>query len=305
MSRTICLTVIGLASFITAMIAGYRCWRAYERINRMAREQEQRQRKYAGLFAVWPFLAGIMSGIVIICLCSKLIADGDKLYDPGQAVRTALSIMAAGFVIVCGQFVITTIALARCYPWNNKEKLLATETRLRKWSWIVNLLFQLLAAVIVVWANVQFRILGIGDHVIELGSWSSVITVLWLVAAANVVRLLDGIEGAANVLLLVAGVAIFYVTLGAGEHFLNALSIAVIGAALASLRFNFFPARLPLVGTGTVFVGFIFAILTVLARQKTVAALLLIFPMMLLVVLVGGAMLGFLERAMSADGDDK
>ena len=58
-------------------------------------------------------------------------------------------------------------------------------------------------------------------------------------------------------------------------------------------------------GPWTVLLGFVFALLTVLARQKTVAALLLIFPLFVIVILVGGAMLAFLERTISAGDDEK
>jgi UDP-N-acetylmuramyl pentapeptide phosphotransferase/UDP-N-acetylglucosamine-1-phosphate transferase len=75
--------------------------------------------------------------------------------------------------------------------------------------------------------------------------------------------------------------------------------VVIAAAALASLRFNLYPARLPIGGSGTALLGFLFAVLTVLARQKTIATFLLVLPLGLIVVVIGGYMLTFLERSMS------
>jgi hypothetical protein len=47
------------------------------------------------------------------------------------------------------------------------------------------------------------------------------------------------------------------------------------------------------------FIGFLFAVLTVLARQKSITAGVVIVPVLLLALLAGGAMLGFLERNLT------
>jgi UDP-GlcNAc:undecaprenyl-phosphate GlcNAc-1-phosphate transferase len=169
--------------------------------------------------------------------------------------------------------------------------------------WIVEWVVVALAAVLVMATGTRFGVLGVrGEGDVALGAWSGPLTVLWLVAATGVARLLDGLEGAVNVLLLVAGVAVAYGTLGAGEPVLNSVALVVVFASLGSLRFNFFPAPLPLRGTGSAVAGFMFAVLTVMARQKTVAALLLIFPLAVVVVLVGGVMLGVMERTLLPEG---
>jgi UDP-GlcNAc:undecaprenyl-phosphate GlcNAc-1-phosphate transferase len=171
---------------------------------------------------------------------------------------------------------------------------------------MISLCLEIVASLIVVGAGVRFSILSVGTGAeLPLGEWAVPLTVLWLVGATNVVKLLDGLEGAVSVLLLVGAVAVAYTTIGVPEHFLNAFSIAMIGATLASLRFNAYPARLSLRGPGSAFAGFLFAVLTVLARQKTVAALLLVFPLLLIVIIVGGAMLSFLERTVLIGDNDK
>jgi len=180
-----------------------------------------------------------------------------------------------------------------------RQRLEAAVSRARRLQPIL----EIAAAVLVVAGGVRFGVVSIGERSFELGAWSPVLTVLWILVAMNVVKLLGGLDGAANVLLLAASAAIFYFAMGGGEHFLSVLALVVGAAALGSLRFNCYPARLPLSPRGHAVAGFLFAVLTVLARQKTVAFLLLIFPLALVAILLGGAMLAFLERTMMPGGD--
>lgn len=154
--------------------------------------------------------------------------------------------------------------------------------------------------------GIRFGVLSVGTASHELGHWSLPVTVAWVVVAAAVVQLLAGIAGAAVVVLLTASAAVFHVTLGAHEHVLNGLSLVFLCASIGVLGFHLPPARLPLSASATVFPGFLFAILTVLARQKTAATLLLVFPLSVAVILAVGFMVSFLERTVSAGkpGDD-
>jgi len=166
---------------------------------------------------------------------------------------------------------------------------------------------QVLAAAIVVWAGVRFSMLSVpGEGVRELGAWAAVLTVVWLILATNVVRLLDGIHGAASLVLLVASLASLYSNIVNQEFFLAGFALVCAGAAAGSLRFAVSARRLPLEGGGTALIGFLFAILTVLARQKAVAALLLLVPVVLLILVAGAAMLGLLEKRLilPRGGDD-
>ena len=290
MSRIAWDMVIVLVSFAVAAALGYRAWRRRRALLERLGEAEGEPPR-SGMHGAVPLAGGIAAGLALICAAAGVLAADDRFYQPAGAVRISIALLLAGGLVLAGD---RLAALFAC-------------VRAGRFRWVVNLLLQVAAACIVVAAGVQFRVVGIGaEPAVELGAWAAPLTVLWLLVAMNVMKLFDGIEGAANVVLLVAAAAIFYVTLGAGEHFLNTLALAVLASTLASMRFNFFPARLPISGSGTALLGFVFAVLTVLARQKTVAALLLVFPLVVLVILVGGAMLSVLERNLGfGNGDER
>ncbi len=298
MSRAVLEVVIAAVAFAATMAAGYRGWRRRSLLMQKAGGAAGTGIA-GGASAAHPLAMGIAAGILLFCLSASWIVSGDRFFTTAQAVRVALAFAAGGALILAGDLLAALAVVIGAYPWNDRARAESAQERVGRFRWFGDLVLLLAASVLVVASGVRFSILGVGgERAVELGSWAGPLTVLWIMAATAALRLLDGLEGAANIVLLVAAFAIFYITLGAGEHFLNTLAVVVLGAALASLRFNFFPARLPLRGAGSAFVGFVFAVLTVLARQKTVAALLLGFPLVVLVVLVGGAMFALIERTI-------
>lgn len=287
--RTAAVAAAGVLAFAVSLWAGYLSWRhsvrtARETASRSGAAPPQAAGSGApavpGARSALPFLAGLLAGLLVLGAGTPWIVPGDRFYTG----REALWIIGAVAVAVLLLYVRAHLT----------GKGTGGASRL-----LPSLILEFLAAGVIVAAGIRFTVLGLaasGD--VELGIWAAPLTIVWLVAATWAVRLLDGLDGAAPVLLLTAAVAVLVGTRGTGEFLLAALSVVVIGTVLGSLRFHFFPARLPLRGAATALFGFVFAVLTVLARQKTVALLLLIFPLAVLVILLGGAMLNMLERTV-------
>jgi len=112
---------------------------------------------------------------------------------------------------------------------------------------------------------------------IELGGWSALVTIIWLIAIPNVVNLIDGFDG------LAGGLGLFMsVTLGlvgyVSEHLgLAWFAFTLAGALMGFLIFNFPPARIYLGDGGAYLIGFTIAALSVSSSHKgSVAAALLV-----------------------------
>ncbi|MGC8839965.1 MAG: hypothetical protein ACP5QZ_00760 [Candidatus Sumerlaeaceae bacterium] len=272
-------SLLGLSSFIGGMIAGYTAWRRNTRPSAGTTNSP---------LAAAPLLGGLLAGGVVMTLFLPwILAPQDRFY----AVSDAFKLLCA--VAVCAMILFTNYFFGRIsflsHGWLAR--------------WTVQAASEILACVIVSLAGVRFTVLSpIPTTEVALGAWAWPATILWMLFAMNVVKLLDGLEGAASVLLFVASVAVFVTTLGTLEHFLHAFTTILAGASLASLRFTAYPARLSLRGPGTSIAGFLFAVLTVLARQKTVAALLFVFPLVVIVILIAGVVLGSLERILFPNG---
>lgn len=100
------------------------------------------------------------------------------------------------------------------------------------------------------------------------------VSLFWFLGMMNTVNFLDGVDGlAATVSLIAASVTAIHM-LREGQYSVALLPIALIGTLLGFLVFNFEPARIFL-GSGAIYLGYTLACLGIIAGAK-VALLLLV-----------------------------
>lgn len=96
-----------------------------------------------------------------------------------------------------------------------------------------------------------------GNDVLDL-----VVSVMWVVGVTNAMNLLDNMDGlSAGVAALAAGF-LFAMAADRGQFLVATLSLALAGCALGFLRSNFHPARIYMGDAGSLFLGFMLAVLT-------------------------------------------
>jgi UDP-GlcNAc:undecaprenyl-phosphate/decaprenyl-phosphate GlcNAc-1-phosphate transferase len=94
------------------------------------------------------------------------------------------------------------------------------------------------------------------------------LTIFWVLLITNAFNLIDGLDGlAAGSALFSAGV-IFILSLFAPNPMVSFLAIALAGAILGFLRFNFHPASIFLGDSGSLFIGFLISALAIVSSQK-------------------------------------
>jgi UDP-GlcNAc:undecaprenyl-phosphate GlcNAc-1-phosphate transferase len=94
------------------------------------------------------------------------------------------------------------------------------------------------------------------------------LTVLWVVAVTNAFNLIDGLDGLAAGSALFSTVVFFVVALVNQSWLGSLMSVALAGAILGFLRFNFNPATIFLGDSGSLFIGFILSALALAGAQK-------------------------------------
>lgn len=117
--------------------------------------------------------------------------------------------------------------------------------------------------------------------VMDLGLLSLPVTVLSIVGVTNAVNLIDGLDGLAGGVSLIALAAVFFVGASRGDAFMMLFSAALGGAVLGFLFYNFNPATIFMGDTGSMFLGFMLAVCSIKAGQKSSTAVAL-FPVALL-----------------------
>ncbi len=93
-------------------------------------------------------------------------------------------------------------------------------------------------------------------------------TILWVLAITNAFNLIDGLDGLAAGSALFSTLVAFVVALLNGYSLVTVMTIALAGAILGFLRYNFNPATIFLGDSGSLFIGFLLSALALAGAQK-------------------------------------
>jgi UDP-N-acetylmuramyl pentapeptide phosphotransferase/UDP-N-acetylglucosamine-1-phosphate transferase len=129
---------------------------------------------------------------------------------------------------------------------------------------------------IVVASILYFSGVHLGGIVIAFPPWLDyVATVFWIVGAVNAFNLIDGMDGLATGLALIASVGMAGALLFTGNFAATLPYLVLAGACLGFLRYNFHPASVFLGDTGSMFLGLCVATLPLMtgSRKELVASL--------------------------------
>ncbi len=106
-------------------------------------------------------------------------------------------------------------------------------------------------------------------------------TILWIVTITNAVNLIDGLDGLAAGVSSITSVTLVFISLSLGQYAIAITAIAVAGACLGFLPFNFNPAKMFMGDTGATFLGFILAILSIQGVFKSYAVITFAVPILM------------------------
>ena len=146
---------------------------------------------------------------------------------------------------------------------------------------------QLLAAIVVVSFGVRIEHISIPfiTEVFNIDSTviSSLITIAWIVIITNAINLTDGLDGLSSGITLISSISLLIIfALNASPIIAIVLITALIGALLGFLPFNFAPAKTFIGDTGSNFLGFMLAIISILGIAKTYTAIVIVLPVIVL-----------------------
>ncbi len=144
---------------------------------------------------------------------------------------------------------------------------------------IAKLIVQSVAALILWQVGFQIRVLAFPpSYVIPLGVIALPVTLVWIIGVSNAFNLVDGADGLAGGVGIIALVATALSAVVLHDVPVLWCSVALIGALLGFLRLNFPPARIFLGDSGSLVVGFLLAVLTVRGMTRPDGALYAIGP---------------------------
>lgn len=161
------------------------------------------------------------------------------------------------------------------------------------------LLVEFLAAGIVMSSGLlieRFTLLGVTW---PLGWLAWPVTAAWLVGLTNAFNLIDGLDGLAAGIVVLAGSACGAILVARGHAAEAMLLAAVVGAAVGFLRYNFAPASIFLGDSGSLVFGFLLAATAVTGWQKGATALAAGVPLLIFALPIADSGLALVRRGLA------
>lgn len=135
------------------------------------------------------------------------------------------------------------------------------------------------------------------------------LTLAWLLTFINIFNLIDGIDGLATGLALVASVGLMLSLVLRRQPSDAIVTLALAGAGLAFLRYNFHPARIFLGDSGSMFLGLTLAVLALSTASKSAVLSSLLVPLLAVGVPLFDTLLAIWRRSvrqiLGRSGHDK
>ncbi|MBI5413040.1 undecaprenyl/decaprenyl-phosphate alpha-N-acetylglucosaminyl 1-phosphate transferase [Candidatus Peregrinibacteria bacterium] len=161
---------------------------------------------------------------------------------------------------------------------------------------LFRLCVQILAGVIIIFAGIKIQLIknpfgapimldSISFNLLGQQIWlfSSIAIVVWLVLMMNVMNWLDGIPGLSSGISTIAQISLFILSTRqfniVDQSAIITISSVLAASTFAFLFFDFYPPKLLMGDTGSMFLGLMLGVLSILAGGKLATALLIMgFP---------------------------
>lgn len=158
---------------------------------------------------------------------------------------------------------------------------------------------QIAAALVVVLAGIQLQHINLPlGGTLEFGIFSIPLTILWIVGITNAINLIDGLDGLAAGVSSIALITITGMAFFMGNIFVASLSLIVLGSTLGFLIYNFYPAKIFMGDTGSLFLGYIISVLALLGF-KNITMISLVVPIIILGVPISDTIFAIIRRIVN------
>ena len=154
---------------------------------------------------------------------------------------------------------------------------------------LVKLFWQIASAAVLIGFGFSMNSVSLPfmDHSINfqapgLGAIGIILMLFWVVGLVNTVNVSDGLDGLAAGICFIVALLLFWFANLINQVPAAHLTLALAGALLGFLFFNFPPARVFMGDSGSMFLGYIIGGISIMGLLKTATLLGLIFPLLVL-----------------------
>jgi UDP-GlcNAc:undecaprenyl-phosphate/decaprenyl-phosphate GlcNAc-1-phosphate transferase len=139
-----------------------------------------------------------------------------------------------------------------------------------------------------------------GTNWVDFPLWLGVpLTLLWYVGMMNAINFLDGLDGLLAGVAAISSLFLFVIAVLHANPVVALIVASLTGAALGFLPYNFNPARIILGDAGSLFIGYVFATVSIIGASKTAIAISVVVPLLVLALPVLDTAAAIVRRARS------
>jgi len=157
---------------------------------------------------------------------------------------------------------------------------------------------QILCSALVVGAGIRVNISEyITDNIYLAFLIDGLISMCWIIGIINAINLIDGLDGLAGGVSFIASIAFIIILEREGLDYIGyAIALPLAGAILGFLFYNFYPAKVFMGDMGSTFIGFLLAILSIIALDIPKNPASMVAPIIILAVPIFDTGLAILRR---------
>ncbi len=158
--------------------------------------------------------------------------------------------------------------------------------------------FELVIATILFFIGFKIELLTLPfmEESINVGIFSYPLTVLWIIGVTNAINLIDGLDGLAGGVIAIVSITIIVICVLNKLIFPAIIITALLGGILGFLPYNFYPSKILMGDSGSLFAGTILATLSLKTAQKASLGIALMIPIIFLAIPVMDTALSFFRR---------
>ncbi len=140
-----------------------------------------------------------------------------------------------------------------------------------KWKFV----WQIIGALLLIHFDIRIRFLK-PDYLADI------LTIVWVVGICNAVNIIDIMNGLASGICFISALAFLFISLPTEQRYVNFAAAAVSGGILGFLKYNFPKAKLFMGDSGSLFLGFVMAALSLGTSYTKVNEIALYSPILIL-----------------------
>jgi len=206
------------------------------------------------------------------------------LFPEGTLLGKDLNLLKA--VLVGGTIIVITGAFDDRFELSAKLKLV----------------MQIIAACVVVFGfdiSIEFVSSPFGENMQQINDWIGIpVTILWIVGVTNAINLIDGLDGLASGVSGIAIGTILIMAIIMGFTPVILLSTLLLGGIVGFLRYNFHPAKIFMGDSGSLFLGFCLAMLSLISfKQVTLVSF--VIPLLIIGVPLSDTFFAIIRRLIN------